>query len=82
MLPLLDKFVEEYVNGTKGNEADEKFWNSFCKRGGTTGSGARTWFNGWFNIFFPFHNEQENSFMVPYSPDNDYVLEGRSAKYS
>jgi hypothetical protein len=75
--------VEEYVKGAKGNEAaDEQFWNSFCKRGGTVGSGEETWFNGWMNIFFPFLGHSENKFMVPYSPDNNYVKEGRNVEFT
>lgn len=62
----------------RGAEADEKFWNSFVKRGGTSGSGARTWFNGWINIFFPFINNRENRYMVPYSPNAAYVLENKN----
>merc|ERR1719393_1098675 len=55
LLPLLDKILDEYKHGAAGTAAaDEPFWNSMCKRGGTSGSGARTWFNGWFNILFPY----------------------------
>merc|ERR1712216_663547 len=49
LLPLLDKLLS-----ARNGEVDACFWNSMCKRGGTTGSGARTWFNGWFNILFPY----------------------------
>jgi len=77
LLPLLDKLAEEYQKYSTG-QADEKFWNSMCKRGGTSGSGARTWFNGWINIFFPFIMEKPNRYNVPYSPDNGYVREGRN----
>ena len=50
------------------------------KRGGTSGSGARTWFNGWINIFFPFITEKPNRFMVPYSTENCYVKEDRNVE--
>jgi hypothetical protein len=46
------------------------------KIGGTSGSGAKSWFNGWINILFPFINDKRNGFMEAYSPTNDYVLEG------
>lgn len=79
LLPLLDKFVAEYSAAALGGKAgDEKFWNSMCKRGGTSGSGASTWFNGWFNILFPFIQTRFNRYAVPYSPSNGYVKEGRN----
>jgi len=77
LLPLLDILVKEYGKGEAKEAPDEPFWNSMCKRGGTSGSGARTWFNGWINIFFPYIMEAENRYMVPYSGDNGYVKEGR-----
>jgi hypothetical protein len=69
LLPVLDKFSA----ARKGEEVDAMFWNSMCKLGGTHGSGATTWFNGWFNIFFPYINRRENEFCQPYSPDQRYV---------
>merc|ERR1712151_978743 len=45
------------------------------------GSGARTWFNGWINIFFPYIEKKPNRYMVPYSSGNGYVLEGRKEKW-
>ena len=51
--------------------------SQMCKRGGTTGSGSMTWFNGWINICFPFILDRPNHFTVPYSPDAAYVKEGR-----
>ena len=79
LLPLLDKFAEEYAAGAQPNPrpADERFWNSMCKRGGRDGSGGYTWFSGWINIFFPYIDGQDNDFCVPYWPSNGYVLEGR-----
>jgi hypothetical protein len=71
LLPLLDKLL----TARKG-EVDANFWNSMCKRGGTSGSGARTWFNGWFNIFFPYVDRRCNRYCQPYSSDAGYVLEG------
>jgi hypothetical protein len=81
LLPLLDKFIEQYQAASAGRiEAiDSAFWNSMCKRGGCNGSGAYSWFNGWFNILFPYINSGEwrqNNFCVPYSADKDYVKEG------
>jgi len=86
LLPVLDKFVDEYQLGAAPPSSsslfsrtmpDEKFWNSMVKRGGTSGSGARTWFSGWINIFFPYIERQPNRWCVPYSPHNGYVREGR-----
>jgi hypothetical protein len=54
LIPLLEKFIEEYEKAENGKAGDEKFWNSCVKRGGTQGSGAKTWFNGWINILYPF----------------------------
>merc|ERR1712100_931934 len=79
LLPVLDMFVHEYDKGSTGKEAaDERFWNSMCKRGGTSGSGSRTWFNGWINIFFPYILDRPNPYMVPYRSDIGYVKEGRN----
>jgi len=78
LLPLLDILVKEYQKGDTKETPDERFWNSMCKRGGISGSGARTWFNGWINIFFPYIMEAENCYMVPYSFDNWYMKEGRN----
>jgi hypothetical protein len=78
LLPLLDKFIEEYQKAQQGIPSDEVFWNSMCKRGSTGGSGGYTWFTGWFNIFFPYLKENEvNCYCVPYSTSLDYVREGR-----
>jgi len=77
LLPLLDILVKEYQKGDTKETPDERFWNSMCKRGGTSGSGARTWFNGWINILFPYIKDTENCYMVPYSCNNGYVKEGR-----
>merc|ERR1712050_565399 len=78
LLPLLDILVSEYQKGVTGEgQPDEQFWNSMCKRCGTSGSGARTWFNGWINIFFPYISKMPNKYMVPYSSRNGYVKEGR-----
>merc|ERR1712032_483961 len=71
LLPLLDKLV-----AARNGEVDAIFWNSMCKRGGTSGSGARTWFNGWFNILFPYVDRRANRYCQPYRPDVGYVLEG------
>ena len=40
--PLLDKLSDEYVKASQNqpsHEGDTAFWNSFVKRGGSTGSG-------------------------------------------
>jgi hypothetical protein len=77
LIPLLEKFIGEYEKAINGQAGDEQFWNSFVKRGGRKGSGAKTWFNGWINILFPFiSNKEKNEFMEAYSPNNDYVREG------
>jgi hypothetical protein len=78
LLQLLDKFAEEYAAGAEPDPrpADERFWNSMCKRGGIEGSGAYSWFSGWINIFFPYIPKKvRNIFCVPYSASNDYVAE-------
>jgi len=76
LLPLLDKLA-----AARAGEVDASFWNSMCKRGGTTGSGARTWFNGWINVLFPYIARCPNRYCVPYSPSNGYVLEGLEEKW-
>jgi len=79
LLPVLDILAKEYQKGIDGKEKpNEQFWNSMCKRGGTSGSGARTWYNGWLNIFFPFIKDRPNRYMQPYSDDAAYVKEGRN----
>merc|ERR1712003_433211 len=70
LLPLLDKLV-----AARSGEVDASFWNSMCKRGGTSGSGSRTWFNGWFKIFFPYIDRRTNRYCQPYRSDAGYVLE-------
>ncbi len=73
LLPVLDKLVA----ARRGAEIDALFWNSMCKRGGTTGSGAKTWFNGWINIFFPYVDRcgwRPNDYCERYSPTNRYVV--------
>merc|ERR1719422_2257546 len=79
LLPLLDRLLWEY--GKAGHQPDERFWNSMCKRGGTTGSGARTWFNGWINVFFPYIDGKPNRYMEPYSEDIGYAREGRKEAF-
>merc|ERR1712107_398052 len=64
-----------------GGAPDEQFWNSMCKLGGTRGSGARTWFNGWINIFFPYIMEQPNRYLIPYNSENGYAKEDRDSTY-
>jgi hypothetical protein len=76
LLPLLDRLA-----AARAGEVDAAFWNSMCKRGGTTGSGARTWFNGWINVFFPYIDKRPNGYCVPYSPSSGYVLEGLEEKW-
>mmetsp|Transcript_90957 Transcript_90957/g.257598 ORF Transcript_90957/g.257598 Transcript_90957/m.257598 type:complete len:416 (+) Transcript_90957:167-1414(+) len=77
LLPLLDKLGQEYAGGSGNGRPDEQFWNSMCKRGGTSGSGARTWFSGWVNILFPYIDGRDNHYMSPYRPDSGYAKEGR-----
>jgi hypothetical protein len=38
LIPLLDKFIEEYGKAVKGEPGDSSFWNSCVKRGGRLGS--------------------------------------------
>jgi hypothetical protein len=71
LLPLLEKLA-----AARRGEVDSQFWNSMCKRGGTQGSGSYTWFNGWFNILFPYIDKRPNACCVPYSSGAGYVKEG------
>ncbi len=81
LLPLLDKFVEEYEKGVQlaageAREVDSLFWNAMVKRGGISGSGGWSWLTGWMNILFPFINKgtTSNRFAFePYSPQRAYV---------
>ena len=58
-------------------KVDVRFWQSFCKRGGTKGSGSYTWLNGWFNVFFPHlnSNSKTNQHCVPYNESDGYAQE-------
>ncbi len=51
LLPVLQRFVAQYDHPA---QVDVQFWQSMCKVGGVRGSGAYTWLNGWFNVFFPY----------------------------
>ncbi len=61
---VLTKLIEQYQVGmapipgeTASDNAlavDEHFWNTICKSGSRYGSGASTWLDGWFNVFFPY----------------------------
>jgi len=74
LLPVLDRFI-----GAFDGDIDCLFWNSMIKRGATFGSGARSWFTGWFNILFPFDSKNNrNRFCVPYSTDEGYVKQALS----
>jgi hypothetical protein len=82
LLSILDKFVSEYENAaTPSKAADAIFWNSMVKRGGTMGSGARTFFSGWINVFFPYligTQERSNPFAyVPYDEKTFSVVHKR-----
>jgi len=77
LFPILDKFIEERKKAKANEPIDHVLWNSMIKRGARGGSGARTWFSGWFNIFFPYINKRWNHYCEPYSTDQDYTKEGR-----
>lgn len=71
----LDRFVATTELGT-GGELDRAFWQSMCKRGGTSGSGGTSWLNGWYNVFFPLKRDgTPNEFCVPYTPKIGYATE-------
>lgn len=75
LLPVLDKILE-----TRRNEvADPRFWNSMIKKGGQTGSGGKTWFTGWINVFFPTMNfwNSKNKYCVPYK-EHEWNVDNRS----
>merc|ERR1712232_402736 len=61
LLPLMDRFIAAF-----DGDIDCVFWNSMIKRGSTSGSGAFSYYCGWFNILFPFLMERENRYCVPY----------------
>lgn len=46
LVPILDRFVSLDPN--------PNFWNCMIKRGGTEGSGSKTWYDGWVHAFFPY----------------------------
>ena len=52
-----------------------------CKRGGTRGSGGRSWLNGWFNVFFPYiavqgsNDLKPNPYCTPFQPGTGYAAE-------
>ena len=44
------------------------------KRGATSGSGGKTFYNGWIHVFFPYLSEgQNNKFCVPYAASQPHV---------
>eukprot|EP01084_Bolivina_argentea_P290545 499089_1 len=71
LVPVLDRFIVAF-----DGEIDCVFWNSMIKRGSIYGSGAYSWFTGWFNVFFPFINKQWNRWCEPYNMDKTYVQQG------
>ena len=79
LLPLLDKFVEEYQAQTKG---DSLFWNAMCRKGGIAGSGGYTYLSGWLNVFFPYLNggSKSNRYCVPYKAEKAYKLDEHSVE--
>jgi hypothetical protein len=69
----LDRFVDAVDHPDK---VDTVFWQAMCKRGGVSGSGGRSWLNGWYNVFFPFLREgRPNEYCVPYTPEIGYAQE-------
>jgi hypothetical protein len=81
-VPALESVYERILKAVDGGDVDVPFWQSMCKRGGTTGSGAMSWVNGWINVFLPYTKRSAlNSYCVSYRPDNGYVLEGLQEKY-
>lgn len=67
LLPVLDRFVEQYKNPTS---VDVHFWDSMAKKNWPTLSGAQPLINGWINVFFPLYKDDKpNPFCVPYSKD-------------
>ena len=79
LLPLLDKFVEEYQAQTEG---DSLFWNAMCKKGGVAGSGGYDYLSGWLNVFFPYIEEgrRMNSLCVPYKAEGGYNVDSSSVE--
>ncbi len=83
LFPVLDRFVQVFQTTTTAAAAaavDEEFWQNMVKRGGTQGSGARTWYSGWINVFFPIlAKKKANPYCVPYSPKAPYVRSDTAA---
>lgn len=79
LIPVLERFVAAKIDQDWGGWEGELFWNSFLKRGATSGSGARTFYNGWIHVFFPYLSDDPkgkpvlNRFCQPYSQDADYA---------
>jgi len=78
-LPALNSALDQFVTATDpkdGGGMSMVFWQSMCKRGGTSGSGGTSWLNGWYNVFFPLKRDgTPNEFCVPYTPEIGYANE-------
>jgi hypothetical protein len=62
LLRLLETLVQQYRAGTEGGVVDSVFWNTICKSGGSHGSGATTWLDGWFNVLLPYAGTRYNEY--------------------
>ncbi len=58
-LSILDTVFDKLIAAYDTQHADTAFWESMAKKGGTSGSGATTWINGWVNVFFPYRKPGE-----------------------
>ncbi len=77
LLPLLDRFIVAF-----DGKIDCVFWNSMIKRGATFGSGAHSYFCGWFNVLFPYLEDEFNRYCTPYSMEQEYVMASDLFGYS
>ena len=68
---VFDRLIAAYAHPEC---VDVEFWESMAKRGGTNGSGAHTYVNGWINVFFPYSAPKRlNPFCSAYSSGEEYT---------
>jgi hypothetical protein len=68
---VFNKFIAAY---SQPEVVDVEFWESMAKRGGTKGSGASTYVNGWINNFYPYcARNKTNPFCGVYSSGAAYT---------
>jgi len=75
-LVALDSVLSQFSTVAQNpKKINVEFWESMAKIGGSRGSGASTWVNGWINVFFPYlSNNKENPFCIPFQNKQYYAL--------